>query len=351
MMTKTGVKVLDFGLARSPGDPSLTEPGRIIGTPAYMAPERAEGKEADERADIYALGLILAEMATGRSSRFPTDLPPALDRVIRRCLETDPDERWQSARDLQWELESIAQAPPEALPGSRSGLRSRFPAWALGGIVTVAAIALVVFALLRLAQRPAPPLARMNILLPEKSRALSLALSPDGRFVSLVLVKDGKQQIWIRALDSADIAPLAGTDGAADPFWSPDSRFIAFFADSRLKKIERSGGPVQTICDALGALGGTWNGQGVILIGGLARPQTVSDAGGTVADLPGHMATESYPSFLPDGRHYVATRSTGVWLGSIDDPVERRILPDVSNAQVVAPPPGGRVGAVIFAAC
>ncbi len=352
MMTKTGVKVLDFGLARSPGDPTLTEPGHVIGTPAYMAPERVEGKESDEREDIYALGLILAEMATGRWSRFPTDLPPALDRVIRRCLESDPDERWQSARDLQWELESIAQATPENLPGSRSGSRSKLPTWALA-LATLAAIALVVFALLRFTQRPAPPpLARMNILLPEKSRALSLAVSPDGRFVALVLVKDGKQQIWIRALDPADIMPLAGTDGAADPFWSPDSRFVAFFADSRLKKIERYGGPVQTICDALGALGGTWNRQGVILIGGLARPQTVSDAGGTVADLPGHMLTEMYPSFLPDGRHYVATRSTGVWLGSIDDPIEgpgeRRILPDVSNAQVVASPSGGPLGALIF---
>jgi Tol biopolymer transport system component len=212
----------------------------------------------------------------------------------------------------------------------------------------------MVLVLLRFGQRPAPPpLARMNILLPEKSRALSLAVSPDGRFAALVLVKDGKEQIWIRALDSADITPLAGTDGAADPFWSPESHFIAFFADSRLKKIERSGGPVQTICDALGALGGTWNRNGVILIGGLWRPQTVSDAGGTAADLPGHMVTEIYPSFLPDGRHYIATRSSsGVWLGSIDGAIddrgERRILPDVSNAQVVAPPSGGPVGAVIF---
>ncbi len=121
MMTKTGVKVLDFGLARSPGDPTLTEPGHVIGTPAYMAPERAEGKEADERADIYALGLILVEMATGQFSRFPKDLPPALDRVIRRCLETDPDDRWQSARDLQWELESIAQTP--------AGGFARFAVW------------------------------------------------------------------------------------------------------------------------------------------------------------------------------------------------------------------------------
>lgn len=215
--------------------------------------------------------------------------------------------------------------------------------------MAAAALVLVVIAILRVPRRPAsPPPAHVNIVLPEQSRALSLAVSPDGRFVAVVLLKDGKQQIWIRALDSAAISPLAGTDGAADPFWSPDSQSIAFFADSRLKKIEHSGGPVQTICNAIGALGGTWNQFGVILFGGLARPQTVSDAGGPVADLPGHLITETYPTFLPDGRHYLATRTTGVWLGSIEDAEERRILPDVSNAQVVAPPPGGRVGAVIF---
>ncbi len=344
MITRTGIKVLDFGLARSPLDPSLTAPGNLIGTPAYMAPERALGMEADERSDIYALGLILAEMATGQFSRFPKDLPPALERVVTRCLQTDPDERWQSARDLKWELESIAQAPPAAPSASPS----RLPWWAWAAMAA-AALVLVVIAILRVPRRPAsPPPAHVNIVLPEQSRALSLAVSPDGRFVAVVLLKDGKQQIWIRALDSAAISPLAGTDGAADPFWSPDSQSIAFFADSRLKKIERSGGPVQTICNAIGALGGTWNQFGVILFGGLARPQTVSDAGGPVADLPGHLITETYPTFLPDGRHYLATRTTGVWLGSIEDAEERRILPDVSNAQVVAPPPGGRVGAVIF---
>ena len=344
MMTKSGIKVLDFGLARSPSDPVLTQPGQAIGTPAYMSPERAEGKEGDERADIYALGLILAEMATGRYSRFPEDLPPALDRVIRRCLEVEPDDRWQSARDLQWELESIAQATLADVPRSRSKLGRRGLA-----IAAIGGIALATFSLIYFGRHSAPPpLARTNILLPENSRALSLAVSPDGRFVAVVLVREGKQQIWVRALGSADMAPLSGTDGAADPFWSPDSRFIGFFADSRLKKIERSGGPVQTICNALGALGGTWNQKGVILFGGLAAPQTVSDAGGTVSGLPGHSITETYPSFLPDGRHYVATRATGIWLGSIDDPEQRRILADHSSAQVVAPPSGSHEGAVIF---
>jgi hypothetical protein len=343
MLTKSGVKVLDFGLARSPGDPMLTEPGHVIGTPAYMAPERAEGKEADERADIYALGLMLAEMATGGFSKFPKDLPPELERVVRRCLETDPDDQWQSARDLQWELESIAQAAPAA-----SSSRFTFPAWFLA-LAAISVMASAVFAVSRLRRPPAPArLARVNILLPEKSRARSLAVSPDGHFVAVVLVKGGKQQIWIRALDSAEMTPLAGTDGAADLFWSPDGRFVGFFADSKLKKVERTGGPVQTLCNALGALGGTWNQNDVILFGGLARPQTVPGAGGAVANLPGHSITEMYPSFLPDGRHYVATRSTGVWLGSIDDPKERNILPDVSSAQVVAPQSGAGVGAVIF---
>lgn len=170
----------------------------------------------------------------------------------------------------------------------------------------------------------------------------------------MVLVKEGRQQIWIRALDSLELTALEGTDGAADPFWSPDSRSIGFFADGRLKKIDRSGGPVQTLCDSLGALGGTWNRHGDILFGGLWRLQRVSSAGGPVLDLPQHaVVTEIYPFFLPDGQHYLATRAapsaeTGVWLGSMDGPDSRNILPDASNAQLMGPPPGGRVGAVVF---
>jgi Tol biopolymer transport system component len=349
MMTKTGVKVLDFGLARSPGDPTLTQPGHVIGTPAYMAPERAEGKEADQRADIYALGLILAEMATGRFSRIPTDLPPALDRVIRRCLETDPDERWQSARDLQWELESIAQAPV----ASASPPGNALVAGALGAAVFL--LSVIAFLYFR-GQSASQPVTRVNVLLPEKSLVRSLAVSPDGRLIAVVLVKDGKQQIWIRALDALELAPLAGTDNAADPFWSADSQFIAFFADAKLKKIDRSGGPVQALCDALAAVGGTWNRSGDILIGALGQVQRVSGAGGAISKLPGHAdITETFPAFLPDGRHYVATRNrigstteSGLWLDSMDGPEARRILPDVTRAEVVAPIAGGRVGAILF---
>src|SRR5262249_42896592 len=150
---------------------------------------------------------------------------------------------------------------------------------------------------------------RVNVLLPEGSLVRSLAVSPDGRILALVLLKDGKQQIWIRSLGSLDTVPLAGTENATDPFWSPDSRFIAFLADAKLKKIDRSGGPVQTLCDALGAVGGTWNRNGDILIGALDQVLRVSEAGGVPSKIPGHAGIrELFPVFLPDGRHYVAAR-------------------------------------------
>jgi eukaryotic-like serine/threonine-protein kinase len=349
MLTKSGVKVLDFGLAKSAVDPSLTAAGGVMGTPVYMAPERLEGKEADVRSDIYALGLILAEMTTGKRSKSPENLPPALNHVVNRCLEVDPDERWQSARDLKWELESIAHAPAAAASRPRNAL--------LAGALGVAVLLLSVITFLYFRERsPFQPETRLNVLLPEKSLVRSLAVSPDGRFIAVILVKDGKQQIWIRALDALELAPLAGTDNAGDPFWSPDSQFVSFFADAKLKKIDRSGGPVQTLCDALAAAGGTWNRNGDILIGALGQVQRVSDAGGAISNLPGHAdITELFPAFLPDGHHYVATRNftgntieSGLWLDSMDGPEGRRILPDVTRAEIVAPMPGGRVGAILF---
>lgn len=346
MLTKSGVKVLDFGLAKSNVDPSVTAAGAVMGTPAYLAPERLEEKEADERSDIYALGLILAEMSTGKRSESVEGLPPTFERVVNRCLQTDPDERWQSARDLKWELESIELASVD--PPSRPWYTL------LAGASALALVLSAVFAFLYFRQQPSSqPLARLNVLLPEKSMVRSLAVSPDGRFIAMVLVKEGKQQIWIRALDGVGMTPLEGTDNAADPFWSPDSRFLAFFADSKLKKIERTGGPVQTLCDALGTVGGTWNSKGDILIGALDQVQRVSESGGALTRIPGHAnITELFPVFLPDGHHYLAMRGGGteggLWLDSMDGPESRRILPDFTRAQVVAAPPGSRIGAILF---
>ncbi|HEY2468650.1 MAG TPA: protein kinase [Terracidiphilus sp.] len=338
MLAKSGVKVLDFGLAKSTADPSLTAPGGVMGTPAYIAPERFEGKEADARSDIYSLGVVLAEMATGKRSNTVEDLPPALDRVVRRCLEADPDERWQSVRDLKWELESIALTPPALSPRPRNST--------LIGALAATVLLLGGLAFLYFRGQPASqPRTQVSVLIPEKSQVRSLAISPDGRFIAVVLLREGKQQIWIRGLDTDDMTPLAGTDNAVEPFWSPNGRFIAFFADARLKKVERSGGPVQTICDALGAVGGTWNSNGDILIGALNGVQRLPDSGGALSDLHANLI---YPTFLPDGHHYLGTGNSGVWLNSMEAPETRQILPDNSNTEVVGPPSGSQMGSVLF---
>ena len=195
MITKAGVKVLDFGLAKSEQDPNLTAADMVMGTPAYMAPEQFEGKAADARTDMYALGLLLSEMATGKrtGSGEADSVPLVLDRVVKRCLEKDPDERWQSARDLRWELESIGAEPAAVTP--RSGSPALLVALGVATLL-LAALAFVHFR----GRNPDQETLRMSVLLPEKSRVLSIAVSPDGREIAMALVKR-----W----QAADLAPAA----------------------------------------------------------------------------------------------------------------------------------------------
>jgi eukaryotic-like serine/threonine-protein kinase len=347
MLTKSGVKLMDFGLSRSSGDAQVTAEWERMGTPAYMTPEQFAGREADARTDIYAFGLVLHEMATGErpSAMASSPLPPPLDRVVKRCLEGVPDDRWQSARDLELELRSLGKA------GADAPARSRH--WWFAAALGLLALFLAAFALRQFGRAPAQPNAvRMSILLPGNSRVRALEVSPDGRQIAMVLVKDGKQQIWVRALDALEPAPLAGTDGANDPFWSPDSRFIAFFSDAKLKKIDRSGGPVQVLCDAMAATGGTWNSTGDILFGGLSAVERVSESGGKVTELPGR-PHGVFPVFLPDGRQFLTvgapnTPGSGIWLRSVDSADARRVLADSSKVELVDPPAGSRTGALLF---
>jgi eukaryotic-like serine/threonine-protein kinase len=293
MFTKGGAKLLDFGLAKvrtsivagagvsmlPTTPPNLTVQGTILGTFQYMAPEQLEGQEADARADIFAFGAVLYEMVTGRKaftghtqvsllssilkdepppiSTVQGVVPPALDLVVRKCLAKSPDQRWQSARDLVTQLEWIAQggslavaAPPAA---SRSRARER-AAWAAA--VTMAAVAIGLAALYvgRTPQLPGavrfqiPPPAG-KIFQSDVATALQPA-SPDGRRIVLTVSSGGQNVLALRSLDALQLQILAGTDGALAPFWSPDNRSVGFFAQGKLKKIDVTGGPPQTIASA-----------------------------------------------------------------------------------------------------
>jgi Tol biopolymer transport system component len=280
-------------------------------------------------------------------------MPPALDRLVKRCLEADPDERWQSARDIEWELKAVLTVPAAGASVRPSDYWPYLAALSLLGLV-LAWVAVVHFREVA----PQPATVRLSISLPEKSRVRALAVSPNGSQIAMVLFRDGKQQLWIRALDAFDVTPLAGTEDAASPFWSPDSRYIGFFADAKLKKVERSGGPVQTLCDAQGGKGGTWNRAGDILFStdGLGQVQRVSAGGGTPAEVP-HKPniTRLFPFFLTDGEHYLVLQgreagsaNSGIWLASIASSESRQILPDASPPEFVEPINGSRFGHVLF---
>jgi Tol biopolymer transport system component len=387
MLTKSGVKLLDFGLAKAIAPPTLvssftalptvaggqnlTQAGTILGTFQYMSPEQLEGKEADARSDIFAFGSVLYEMATGKKAFSGTSqasliaailehqppaisivqpmAPPALDRVVRKCLAKDPEERWQNAADLGSELKWIAEAgsqagTPAPIAARRRG-RERL-AWVGFGLAAVAA-AVLGYGYVRRAPGRAIPV-RSAILIPPKIELGMMALSPDGRLlVFSAYDREGRSSLWLRPLSDAEARPLKGTENATFPFWSPDSRSIGFFADKKCKRIDTTGGSPITICDAADGTGGAWNRDGVILIGQSGGPLLrVSASGGTPSaaeklDASLHETSHRYPAFLPDGRHflYLALNLAGapddkanqICAGSLDSFDVKRIAPGIGN--------------------
>jgi Tol biopolymer transport system component/tRNA A-37 threonylcarbamoyl transferase component Bud32 len=360
MLTKSGAKLMDFGLAKAasvapasgltatvaapePKSP-LTAAGTMVGTFQYMAPEQVEGKEADARSDIFALGAVLYEMATGKrafagktqasivasilasepkpiSSVQPMS-PPALDRVVQGCLAKDPDERWQTAHDVKLQLLWIAQGGSQAgIPAPVSARRrmSQNVAWAVASAFFLAAVGFAIAWALRTPNHGR--LVRASILAPEGTsfKPFEIAISPDGSKLAFAAIDThGKSQLWVRPLSSSSAQPLAGTEGGTQPFWSPDSQTIGFFADGKLKRIEASGGGLQLLADAPLPRGGTWSRDGVILYapsatGGLYRVQ--ASGGNAVAettlDIAKHEDSHRWPSFLADGRHYVFINRNG----------------------------------------
>ncbi len=387
MLTKSGVKLLDFGLAKAIAPPTpagsltalptqqgLTEVGSILGTFQYMAPEQLEGKEADGRTDIFAFGAVLYEMATGQKafsgksqasliaailehdppsiSAMQPLVPPALDRVVKTCLAKEPDDRWQTAHDLKAELKWIAEA------GSQAGVvapvvarrksRERI-AWGVAGLAAAIA-ALLAVGYVRRAPRPMP-LVRALLPLPEKLFLVDMALSSDGRRLAFSASKPGGQpSLFIRDLDAESARPVPAADVAYFPFWSPDGRWVAYFGDGKLRKIDvEGGGAAQTICDAEVGLGGTWNRDGTIVFAPSATSPLfqVPASGGTPTpvtklDTARHEVAHRYPSFLPDGRHFLyAAQNLGgssdedasaILVGSLDGSSAKAIVPAFSVA-------------------
>jgi serine/threonine protein kinase len=345
--TKGIVKLLDFGLAkqrvREPGPDdetaaALTKEGNIAGTLQYMSPEQLNGKDADARSDIFAFGCVVYEMLSGRKAfsgsttasvmaaimeREPEPLKtaPPLDRVIGKCLAKDPDERFQTARDLKtallWAMEGPGPAPVR---------HGRLP-WAVAVAATLVAVA--GFTLYFRAAGTTAPETRLDIVTPPTSSPASFALSPDGRKIAYVASADGPQRLWVRSLDSTSVQALPGTEGATNPFWSPDGLSLGFFASSRLKRIDLNGGQPQVLTDSSpndASSQGTWSAEGVILFNSSATAQIfrVPASGGqtvAVTKLAKGQVGHRTPRFLPGGKRFLFIAygaESGIWMGSLD---------------------------------
>jgi len=383
MLTKSGVKVLDFGLAKPLATPAsvsssiiatmthgpLTAEGMLVGTFQYMAPEQLEGKEADARSDVFALGCVLYEMCTGNRAfdgkstasvvaaimgTEPAPLtvtapltPPALEWAIRKSLNKDPEERWQSAGDLASELRWISEGGSRAGVAVPSGIRTRKRLLRRSALL----LALVGAALLGFYLKPVPhqPMIRVALNLPPGSTLVPVGaavLSPDGNQIVLNLADtQGRPKLWLRSLSSNGAQPLEGTDGAIGAFWSPDSRYIAFFAvDGKLRKIPAGGGPSEAICDLWQVYGGAWSSGGVIVTAtGLKGLFQVPAIGGTPVRIPiseKDAADYRHPSFLPDGKHVLvmSNSGSGIFVISLDSGTVQPILPNESSPAIYVEP-------------
>jgi len=345
------VKVLDFGLAAIVQDPTrpdvnathsptltfrATRAGVILGTAAYMSPEQAAGKPVDKRADIWSFGVVLWEMLTGKRlfdgetvshtladvlrapidfDQVPNSAPVAVRTLLQRCLDRDVKRRLRDIGEARVQIENYLTNPRSASePSATASAPSRLAigAWIAAGVLLAALGALAV---VHFRETPTPVLTtRFQVLPPGRATSADYpTISPDGRRLAFVATVDGKTLLWVRSLDSLTAQSLAGTEDAASPFWSPDSRFLAFFSEGRLKRVDVTGGPPQTLCTVDGVRGGTWSRDGTILFSGAPGPIRRVPAAGGVPTTESRRSSLR-PSCLTTGRsscRMAGTSSTG----------------------------------------
>jgi serine/threonine protein kinase len=387
LVTKQGIKLLDFGLAKLAASgaavsavasenatvAALTGIHTVVGTPQYMAPEQIEGREVDARTDIFAFGCVLYELLTGKRAfdgQTPSSVmaavlatrprpleelvpltPPSLERVVMRCLEKDPEDRWQSARDIAAELLWISQSGSKAGLPAMVSTRRRVREKLGWGAFAVAAVAAAAFAVLWARRAPElPQVVRFPLTLPASvQNASPPSVSPDGRYIAFTATSGGQRMIWLRPMDAIEARALPGTEGAYRPFWSPDSRFIGFLGAGKLRKVDIAGGPPQTLCDVTSDGDGSWSPEGVILFdggttdplrevpasGGVSKPVVLDE--GQTGGTPG----AGWPEFLPDGKHFLYSIIKGPELtlkvGLLGSSVSKTLFKTTTRVAYAAP--------------
>jgi Tol biopolymer transport system component/tRNA A-37 threonylcarbamoyl transferase component Bud32 len=399
LLTKSGVKVLDFGLAKmtatgpiqAPAASVLTQPitgaGMILGTLQYMSPEQLEGRETDARSDIFSFGCVLYEMLTGQRAfqaasqatliaavleREPEPIaslvpmvPPMLARVVKKCLAKDPDKRWQTAADLRSELEWVLESgssPAIPAPVAASRRRAARAGWMLAGVLAVALAAAAIAFVSRRSPAEPPRAVRFSIELPDGVSWQvpdGPSVSPQGTHVIFGAAnRDGTRQYWMRALDSLETRPVPGTEGATfPPAWSPDGRAIAFVHQKQLKRLELAGASAEILTQVPVYGVPAWHANGVILVARDERPSEILQvpaAGGetTRATILGEagasvsaagtagVAYDAFPSFFPDGWRFLFvnfSREGGLYLGTRDTKTRQRLTDVQSEGRFVAP--------------
>lgn len=384
ILTKAGVKLLDFGLAKfvksltiTSGSKPLTQEGNAFGTPHYMAPEQMEGApDVDGRVDIFSLGVVLYEMSAGKrpfagenrsilselllvdpdqASKIPALSSPALDRIVRICIAENPEDRWQSARDVALQLKAIAEGATQTGP---SRIRDR-PSWFKRSRVWIPVTILVLlaaFVIFGIRKPREMPVLKLSILPPDKAAldaSGAIALSPDGRLLAIAAkAEQGWNSIWIRAMNSVDPQLLAGTKEGQEPFWSPDNRRLGFFSRGKLQVMKIDGGPPQVLCEASEPYGGSWNRDGVILYSPSSAKeiyQVHADGADpkpvTTLDPARQEISHRWPYFLPDGRHFLYTArskqrdNNGIFVASLNPGEPQRLLL-ADDSRVEYAPPG-----------